>query len=158
MAMEILILIIIQLAVLAFLIWRIMGYIRGKKQERKARRDFEKKVKDACTIPTKSGIKVQSQGEKRIADWLYDHNIEFLYDTPMKVPGRRLPLRPDFYLKKHKSVIEFFGLMEDWDYARNSTKKVSTYWQMNLGVLSIYPDDLDKLDTKLSKFFNKLTL
>lgn len=152
MTREILILIIIQLAILAFLILRIMNYMSGKKQERKARRDFEKTVKDACTIPTKSGIKVQSQGERKIADWLYNHNIEFLYDTPMKVPRRRLPLRPDFYLKKHKTVIEFFVLMGDLDYARSSTKKVSTYWQINLGVLCIYPEDLDKLDTKLSKF------
>lgn len=152
MTREILILIFIQLAILTFLVWRVTTYIRGKKQERKARRDFEKTVKDACTIPTKSGIKVQSQGEKKIADWLFDHDIEFLYDTPMKVPERRLPLRPDFYLKKHKTVIEFFGLIGDMDYDRSSTKKVSTYWQMNLGVLCIYPEDLDKLDTKLSKF------
>jgi len=152
MAKEIFILIIILLAILAFLIWRVTAYIRGRKQEREARRDFEKTVKDACTIPTKSGIKVQSQGEKKIADWLYDNDIEFLYDTPMKVPGRRLPLRPDFYLKGHKTVIEFFGLMDDLDYARSSTKKISIYWRMNLRVLCLYPEDHDKLDAKLSKF------
>ncbi len=150
MTREILILVIIQLAILAFLIWRISVYIRGKRQERRAGREFEKKVKDACKIPTKSGIKVQSHGEKKIADWLCEHDIEFLYDTPMKVPGRRFPLRPDFYLREYKTVIEFFGLMDDLSYAIKSTKKIGTYWQLNLRVICIYPEDLDKLDTKLS--------
>ena len=124
--------------------------------EWKERRDFEKKVKEACIIPTESGIMVQSQGEKKIADWLYDHNIEFLYDKPMRVSGWRSPLRPDFYLKKHRTIIEFFGLMDNLKYANKSTNKLSTYWQMNLRVLSIYPEDLYKLDKKISKFFNVL--
>ena len=153
MTREIVILIIIQIIIYAFLLWRLTIYIKSKRLEWKDRRDFEKKVKDACIISTKSGIKVQSQGEKKIADWLYDHNIEFLYDNPMRAPGWRLPLRPDFYLKKHKTVIEFFGLMDDLNYANKSTKKLGTYWQMNFRVLSIYPEDLYKLNAKLSKFF-----
>lgn len=154
MTREIVILIIIQILIYSFLLWRLTIYIKRKRLEWKERRDFEKKVKDACIISTKSGIKVQSQGEKKIADWLYDHNIEFLYDTPMKAPGWRLPLRPDFYLKKYKTIIEFFGLIDDFNYASKSTKKIGTYWQMNLGVLSIYPEDLYELDAKLLKFFN----
>ena len=152
MTREIVILIIIQLGIYTFLGWRLTIYIKRKRLEWKERREFEKKVKDACIIPTKSGIKVQSQGEKKIADWLYNHNIDFLYDTPMKVPGCRLPLRPDFYLKKHRTVIEFFGLMDNSNYANKSTKKIGTYWQLNLKVLSIYPEDIDNLDIKLLKF------
>ncbi|MCK4330605.1 hypothetical protein KAX02_12280 [candidate division WOR-3 bacterium] len=134
---------------------RITVYIKGEKLKWKERRDFEKKVKDACTIQTNNGVMVQSQGEKKIANWLYDHDIEFLYDTPMKVPGRKYPLRPDFYLKKHKTVIEFFGLIDDPNYDNKRTRKIGTYWQMNLRILSIYPKDLDKIDTKLSKLIKE---
>ena len=151
MTKEIAILIIIQITLYAFLVWQLTIYIKRKRLEWNERRDFLKKVKDACIISTKSGIKVQSQGEKKIADWLYDHNIEFLYDTPMKAPGWRLPLRPDFYLKKYKTVIEFLGLMGDFTYANKSTRKIGTYWQMNLNIICIYPEDIEKIDTKLSK-------
>jgi len=40
---------------------------------------------------------VQSQGEKRIADWLTAHGIAYRYDAKFRIIAE-FQIRPDFYL------------------------------------------------------------
>lgn len=73
---------------------------------------------------TKSGVRVRSKAEKIIADYLFDHGIQFIYEMPLRLD--RLSLRPDFCLPDYDMIHEHFGL-DDEKYRRVAAAKVSQY-------------------------------
>ncbi|RKZ32792.1 hypothetical protein DRQ33_05265 [bacterium] len=102
---------------------------------------FHLKVKRNCNINTKSGIKVQSNGEKRIANWLYDRNIQFIYDKPLY--GVLLGgYRPDFRIKRSRGkdiIIEYWGRMDLKKYRIKRRKKKKFYMKKGFILISIEP-------------------
>jgi len=64
---------------------------------------------------TLDGKEVRSRAEKRIADFLFEHDIPYLYETPFPVDDGHV-IRPDFYIPFHKIVIEYCGLKGDDRY------------------------------------------
>jgi len=60
------------------------------------------------------GRSVKSKGEKRIADFFYEHNIDYQYEYPWRT-DRGVVIYPDFRLPQYRIVIEFLGLSRDKD-------------------------------------------
>jgi len=58
-------------------------------------------------IETGARIRVRSNYEKRCAEYLYQNNIEFLYEPLMLLSGRQF--RPDFYLPEYDLFLEICG-------------------------------------------------
>ncbi|MBK8505385.1 MAG: hypothetical protein IPL46_26200 [Saprospiraceae bacterium] len=59
-------------------------------------RDFIKSYPDGKYYSTLKGDKVRSKSEQYIADWLYRHNIQYLYEP--KVSFSDFSFTPDFFI------------------------------------------------------------
>jgi DNA helicase-4 len=91
------------------------------------------------------GRSVKSKGEKRIADFFFEHNIDYQYEYPWRT-DRGVVIYPDFYLPQYRVVSEFLGLNGDKDYDEAAAFK-RRYWEGKPGykLVEIYPKDLDGL-------------
>lgn len=88
------------------------------------------------------GTYVKSFGEKVIANFLFEHDIQYRYERTFKWwDGSNY--RPDFTLEQHNIVIEYFGLQGDPDYDALSDGK-RRYWQNKSGwrLLEFFPNRL----------------
>ena len=81
------------------------------------KRLFEKEVEMSKVLSTKKGEKVQSYGEVKIADWLFEHHIEYKYDQKKEIASQFI--RPAFYLPRENVVIEYWGIMTGPGYKRH---------------------------------------
>ena len=54
------------------------------------------------------GKYVKSFGEKVIANFLFEHDIKYIYEKKFRWDGGNY--RPDFTIDRHRVVIEYFGL------------------------------------------------
>jgi hypothetical protein len=111
------------------------------------RRNFETKVELNKTIVAKAGTLVQSDGERRIADWLAGHNIAYRYDERFRILSGHA-VRPDFYLPELDLYIEYWG-MDTADYKIGMLKKQQLYQQEGKRLISIHPPDKARLDSVL---------
>ena len=117
------------------------------------KRLFEKEVESSKILSTKKGEKVQSSGEVKIADWLFEHNIEYEYDQEREVASEFI--RPDFYLPRENVVIEYWGIMTDPGYKRKRGWKEDLYGIEGMTLISIEPKDMGNIDTILSSNLKK---
>ncbi|MEQ9372461.1 MAG: UvrD-helicase domain-containing protein [Coleofasciculus chthonoplastes F3-SA18-01] len=90
------------------------------------------------------GTYLKSFGEKVIADFLFEHNIKYIYELNFWWNG--VNYRPDFTVftgDKQGVIIEYFGLQGDPDYDAMSDKK-RIYWQNhpNWRLVEFSPSDL----------------
>lgn len=111
------------------------------------RRNFETKVELNKTIITKAGTLVQSDGERRIAEWLSAHGIAYRYDERFRILSGHA-VRPDFYLPELDVYIEYWGL-DTAEYKIGMLKKQQLYQQEGKRLISLYPADKDRLDSVL---------
>jgi len=93
-------------------------------------------------IYTKKGEWVRSKGECQIANWLFEHNIEYRYESE-RVKNDETSMIPDFYLPQEKTYIEFWG-MRDLKYVQRMNKKQTIYQEKGINLLSIYYKDFEK--------------
>jgi len=118
------------------------------------RRNFETQVEINKTIETRDRTVVQSEGERRIADWLTAHSVTYRYDAKYRIIGE-FQIRPDFYLPELDVYIEYWGL-NTAQYKMSMYKKQTLYQQEGKRLISVYPKDLSILDhlltTKLRLF------
>jgi hypothetical protein len=70
------------------------------------RRNFDMKVQNRKTILTADRTVVQSQGERRIADFLTARKIAYRYDDKFQIV-QGYAIRPDFYLPGFDVYIEY---------------------------------------------------
>lgn len=90
------------------------------------------------------GEYVKSYGEKLIADFLFEHDIDYKYERNHYWSG--INYRPDFTLfatAKSGVIIEYFGLKGDQDYDESSQQK-QQYWakKKNWHLLTFSPNDI----------------
>jgi len=111
------------------------------------RRNFETQVEINKTIEARDGTVVQSEGERRIADWLTAHGIAYRYDAKFRIIAE-FQIRPDFYLPELDVYIEYWGL-ETPQYKMSMYKKQTLYQQEGKRLISVYPQDLPGLDRLL---------
>ena len=112
------------------------------------RRNFEAKVELQKTIQAEDGTVVQSEGERRIADWLAGHGLAYRYDAKFRIIGE-FQIRPDFYLPELDVYIEYWGL-DTPQYKMSMYKKQALYQQEGKKLISVFPKDLPLLDALLS--------
>lgn len=112
------------------------------------RRKFETQVELNKTIEARDGTMVQSGGERRIAEWLTQHNVLYRYDAKFRIIGE-FQIRPDFYLPELDVYIEYWGL-DTPQYKMSMYKKQTLYQQEGKRLISVFPADLCGLDNLLS--------
>ena len=118
------------------------------------RRNFEAQVEINKTIEARDGTVVQSEGEKRLAEWLTQHAIAYRYDAKYRIISE-FQIRPDFYLPELDVYIEYWGL-DTPQYKMSMYKKQTLYQQEGKRLISVYPKDLpglgNLLTTKLRRY------
>lgn len=112
------------------------------------RRNFETQVEINKTIEARDGTLVQSEGERRIADWLTAHGLAYRYDAKFRLIAE-FQIRPDFYLSELDVYIEYWGL-DTPQYKMSMYKKQTLYQQEGKRLISVYPKDLSVLDHLLA--------
>jgi len=113
------------------------------------RRNFDTTVEDHKTIRVRDGTFVQSQGERRIAEWLVANGIVYRYDERFRILDG-YALRPDFYLPGADLYIEYWG-MDTADYKIGMLKKQQVYQQTGKRLVSIYREDLPQIEAVLAQ-------
>ncbi len=112
------------------------------------RRNFETQVELSKTVQARDGTLVQSEGERRIAEWLTAHGLAYRYDAKFRIIGE-FQIRPDFYLPELDVYIEYWGL-DTPQYKMSMYKKQTLYQQEGKRLVSVYPRDLPDLDSLLT--------
>jgi len=112
------------------------------------RRNFETQVELNKTIPARDGTVVQSEGERRIANWLTAHGVTYRYDAKFRIIAG-FQIRPDYYLPELDVYVEYWGL-DTAEYKMGMYKKQILYQQEGKRLISVYPKDLPALDQLLS--------
>jgi hypothetical protein len=118
------------------------------------RRNFDMKVQNQKEILTQDRTVVQSKGERKIADWLAERSLEYRYDDKLQII-QGYAIRPDFYLPQFDVYIEYWGL-DTTDYIIGMNIKKKLYQQEGKKLISLYPDDLPRLDGRLTQALQKL--
>jgi len=113
------------------------------------RRNFETQVELNKTVEARDGTLVQSEGERRIAEWLAAHGLAYRYDAKFRIIGE-FQIRPDFYLPELDAYIEYWGL-DTPQYKMSMYKKQTLYQQEGKRLISVYPRDLAGLDGLLAE-------
>lgn len=80
----------------------------------------------------------RSKGERRIAKFLEESEIDFKYEYPIAIKDNGLVKiwYPDFTLPDYSMIIEYFGVSGDTSYDRQLAHKIKTFKQA--GVDGIY--------------------
>lgn len=112
-------------------------------------KNFELVVNDAKRRRTEDGTSVQSVGEKRIADWLSERRIAYVYDERYRMAGD-IQIRPDFYLPEFDLYIEYWG-MDTPEYVANMKKKLFLYQRCGKKLISISFRDFDNIEDVLAE-------
>jgi hypothetical protein len=111
------------------------------------RRNFDTGVELNKTIAAKDGTLVQSDGERRIAEFLGGEGIAYRYDERIRIIDG-YAVRPDFYLPEFDVYIEYWG-MDTVDYKIGMLKKLKLYQQEGKRVISIHRGDKPRLEALL---------
>jgi hypothetical protein len=101
---------------------------------------MNKKIEDIVTDEKRP--KFKSEGERRIAYFLDNNSIKYLYEPGVLVNSVGEKPRiwyPDFYLPEFGTYIEYYGLAGRQNYGRGLKTKKSVYSKMGLDVISVYP-------------------
>jgi len=118
------------------------------------RRNFDTKVELNKTIRAADGTLVQSDGERRIAEFLQRHGVAYRYDERMRIIDG-YAIRPDFYLPEFDVYIEYWG-MDTIDYKIGMLKKQKLYQQQGKRLISVYREDRPQIEevlqSKLSRY------
>lgn len=109
----------------------------------KARQDYEtlksnlatynKSVMDQRSNYKKTilGEYLRSHQEVQIANFLYLHNIDYIYEPiyPITIPNSHKPYTPDFLIKQGELEVylEHFGISEDYQYSLYSRDELQKY-------------------------------
>ena len=112
------------------------------------RRNMETQIEDQKQIRTVDGTLVQSDGERRIAEWLAANHIAYRYDTRLRII-EGFQIRPDFYLPEYDVYIEYWGL-DTPRYKAGMYLKQDLYMHAGKRLISLYPDDKARLDVILA--------
>lgn len=114
---------------------------------------FTAAVEEAKKLRTVNEVAVQSQGERRIGDWLAQHGIAYQYDERIMI-ARDTRIRPDFYLPEFDLYIEYWG-MDTPEYVENMRRKRILYQQARKKLISISYRDFDRIELVLAEKLSK---
>lgn len=95
------------------------------------------------------GHNVRSLSELVIDNFLYDNNIKHVYEKSIYSEEQKI-YTADFYLPQIDTYIEFWGLLNNYEYKRKREEKLQLYKQLNLNIIEIFPENLKSLSDYLS--------
>jgi len=87
-------------------------------------------------------VHFKSEGERKIAYFLDDNSIRYQYEPGVLVQTPYEKARiwyPDFHLPEFATYIEYFGMTGKKSYDEGTKMKLSTYEQMGMDVIPVYP-------------------
>ena len=102
-------------------------------------RGIEKNLK----FMTKAGHLVQSEGERIIADRLYECWIDYIYDSLIEIDGEWI--RPDFILPGLNDLIIEYKGMDDFEYNEKFERKLMILAAAGMRVMVLRPKDLERI-------------
>jgi hypothetical protein len=124
------------------------AFIKGKGT------DFRQKYVSSPKYRCKDGREVRSKAERFIADFLFDNNIRFRYETMLILGG--VEVHPDFYLEDVNLVLEHCG-MDKPEYNIKRQKKEQLYTTHKQAFVTTTIEDeheiQDVLKRKLQVYF-----
>lgn len=113
---------------------------------------------------TQNGEVVKSGGEKMIADYFHNNDIQYEYEkSAIEISTNRRISRPDFCLPDYNVYVEYWGMVNTeeshkrQEYIRGMEWKMAKYHENGIKFISIYPEDLGKLDSVLRKKLKEIT-
>jgi hypothetical protein len=80
-----------------------------------------------------------SLAEKEIDDFLYRRGI--MHDKEVYYPGSRMRTDWELFGGQRRVFVEYFGLMQNPDYANRARQKIRLAEQCGIELIEIYPDD-----------------
>ena len=110
---------------------------------------FTAAVEEAKRLRTVNEVAVQSQGERRIGDWLALHGIDYRYDERLMI-AKDTRIRPDFYLPEFDLYIEYWG-MDTPEYLASRQRKQILYQRERKKLISLSFRDLERLEEALEE-------
>ena len=116
---------------------------------------YEPKPVSVDTFTTHKNEKVRSKSENLIANLLYQKNVPYHYEYPLKLKNG-VTVHPDFYCLNRRTrqafYWEHFGMMTSRDYANDFVQRLSQYSQNNIfpgkNLLITTESDTHPLNTK----------
>jgi hypothetical protein len=91
----------------------------------------------AKQIETEGGDIVKSNYEKDVANYLFDQDIDYIYEKPLTL-SNGITVHPDFYLPKYNIYIEVYGMWGSHEYSVNRAKKQWGYDQDDIKVIELW--------------------
>jgi DNA helicase-4 len=140
----------------------IIAVLFVRKSRRAARRTgrtsfSEYKKMHGSMYKTLNGELVKSGGERMIADYLFRNKIRYEYEKSAMDSSNRRIGRPDFYLSDYDIYVEYWGMVATEDgkdrkeYQKGMEWKMAKYKEAGIRLISIYPHEIENLDS----FFQK---
>lgn len=117
------------------------------------RRNWDTRIELKKEIQARDGTLVQSDGERKIAEWLAANGIVYRYDERMRIVDG-YAIRPDFYLPEFDVYIEYWG-MDTIDYKIGMLMKLKLYQQQGKRLISVYREDKGNLTEVLREKLGK---
>jgi len=108
------------------------------------REEFNKEVEKNLKFMTKAGHGVQSEGERIIADRLYECEIDYIYDSLIEIDGEWI--RPDFILPGLNDLIIEYKGMDDFEYNEKFERKLMILAAAGMRVMVLRPKDLERVE------------
>ena len=83
----------------------------------------------------------KSQGERRIARFLDQYGIRYVYEKPVAIvdENKTKLWHPDYFLPDLGVYIEFYGMAGQPDYDAGIARKTALYSANGIDVISLYP-------------------
>ena len=85
---------------------------------------------------------LKSTGEKKIAQFLKDEKIHFLYEYPLAITDEDRKVRiwyPDFWLPELNIIIEYMGMKGKIGYDKATIRKKKVYNALKIDFIEISP-------------------
>ena len=114
-----------------------------QSKEVSMREEFNKEIEKNLKFMTKAGHYVQSEGERIIADRLYECGIDYIYDSLIEIDGEWI--RPDFILSGLNDLIVEYKGMEDQEYNEKFERKIMILAAAGMQVMVLRPRDLGRI-------------
>ncbi len=124
----------------------LLGAIAALNQ--KPKRKTKKHIPRGIKTSTANGELVKSKAEARIANFLKNKNISYVYEKPLLLAGRTI--KPDFYLEKYDTYIEYYGWYGE-KYRKDKKAKMESYKRNKIKVISLFREEYRYLENSLSK-------
>ncbi len=107
------------------------------------REEFSKEVEKNLKFMTKAGHGVQSEGERIIANRLYECGIDYIYDSLIEIDGEWI--RPDFILPGLNDLIIEYKGMDDFEYNGKFERKLQILFGAGMKVMVLRERDLERI-------------